>query len=205
MPYYRNDSNEQERIAQCNKKANICKKKFMISYRRNNTLLLAWKDKRLVTCLITRGDTGMKTVRRITRGSAEMMIKKPNIILNYIKYMGGVDRADQYASTYYFLRKLKRGESPPSHLHFLKTFVEQLRGRYRQNREQASTSDEPRLNGKLHIVLKGAKRDSKVCFNRNKSGDRRETSYYCDTCPDKPRMHTEDCFTKYHTKNNYKV
>ena len=28
-----------------------------------------------------------------------------NIILNYIKYVGGVDRADQYASTYCFLRK----------------------------------------------------------------------------------------------------
>ena len=36
----------------------------------------------------------MKTVKRVARGGVEIMIKKPNIILNYIKYMGGVDRAD---------------------------------------------------------------------------------------------------------------
>lgn len=54
-------------------------KKSTISYRRNKTLLLAWKNKRQVTCLTTRGDTGMDTVTRITRGGVEMMIKKPNI------------------------------------------------------------------------------------------------------------------------------
>ena len=119
----------------------------------------------------------MKTVKRMTRGGVEIMIKKRNIILNYIKYMGGVDRADQYASTYCFLRKSlkwwrklflggmetclinsyilykleknKKGEKPHNHLCFLKTLVEQLRRPYRQHREQASTSltDEPRLNG----------------------------------------------------------
>ena len=47
----------------------------------------------------------MKTAKRMARSGVEIMIKKPNIILNYIKYMGGVDRADQYASTYCFLRK----------------------------------------------------------------------------------------------------
>ncbi|KAL2719258.1 LOW QUALITY PROTEIN: piggyBac transposable element-derived protein 4-like [Vespula squamosa] len=60
-----------------------------------------------------------------------------------------------------------------SYILFLKTLVEELRGPYRLHREQASTSvstDEPRLNGKLHIVLKGAKRDCKVCSNRNKPG-----------------------------------
>ncbi|KAL2732258.1 piggyBac transposable element-derived protein 4-like [Vespula maculifrons] len=35
----------------------------------------------------------------------EVNIKKPNIIVNYIKYMSGVDRTDQYASTYHFLRQ----------------------------------------------------------------------------------------------------
>ncbi|KAK2574893.1 hypothetical protein KPH14_008345 [Odynerus spinipes] len=68
-------------------------KQSTVSYRRNKTLLLAWKDKRQVTCLTTTGDIGIETVRRITRGGVEMMIKKPNIISNYIKYMGGVDRA----------------------------------------------------------------------------------------------------------------
>lgn len=161
------------------KKPNFSKKST-VAYRRGNTLLLGWKDKRIVTCLTTRGDTGMSTVKRITRGGVEIMVKKPNIVLNYIKYMGGVDRADQYASTYCFMRKLlkwwrklflggmeiclinsyilyklektKKEEKPLSHLRFLKTLVEQLRGSYRQHREQMSTShsDEIRLNGKLH-------------------------------------------------------
>ncbi|CAK9816518.1 PiggyBac transposable element-derived protein 4 [Anthophora quadrimaculata] len=219
--------------------AEIKKPKFStkstVAYRRGNTLVLGWKDKRVVTCLITKGDTGMTMVKRITRGGVDIMIKKPNIVLNYIKYMGGVDRADQYASSYCFLRKslkwwrklffwgmeislvnsyllyklekTKRGEKPLSHLRFLKTLVEQLRGPYRQQREQASTShsDEIRLNGKLHVILKGPKRDCKVCSDRSTPAGRRETSYYCDTCPDKPRMHLGYCFTKYHTKTNYRV
>ncbi|XP_012270287.1 piggyBac transposable element-derived protein 4-like [Orussus abietinus] len=81
-------------------------KKTTVAYQRDITLLLGWKDKRIVTCLTTRGDTRMSTVKRITRGGVEIMVKKPNIVLNYIKYMGGVDRADQYASTYCVLRKL---------------------------------------------------------------------------------------------------
>ncbi|XP_033326115.2 piggyBac transposable element-derived protein 4 [Megalopta genalis] len=210
-------------------------KKSTVAYRRGDTLLLGWKDKKIVTCLTTRGDTGMKTVKRIARGGVDIMIKKPNVILNYLKYMDGVDRADQYVSKYCFLQKSlkwwrklflggmetclinsyilyklernKKGEKPHDHLRFLKTLVEQLRGPYRQRREQASTShtDEPRLNGKLHIVLKGPKRDCKVCSDRSKPGGRREVAYYCDTCPNKPRMHLGDCFTKYHTKTNYRI
>ncbi|CAK9796196.1 hypothetical protein ANTQUA_LOCUS661 [Anthophora quadrimaculata] len=34
---------------------------------------------------------------------------------------------------------------------------------------------------------------------------RHETSYYCDTCPDKPRMHLGQCFIKYHTQRNYRT
>ena len=50
-------------------------------------------------------NAGLTTVKRILRGGIEVNVKKPNVILNYIKYMGGVDRVDQYASTYCFLRK----------------------------------------------------------------------------------------------------
>ncbi|KAI4481620.1 hypothetical protein M0802_013886 [Mischocyttarus mexicanus] len=86
------------------KKPNFSKKST-VAYRQNNTLVLGWKDKRVVTCLTTAVDTGMTTVKRITRGDVNIMVKKPNIVVNYIKNMGGVDRADQYASTYCFLRK----------------------------------------------------------------------------------------------------
>ncbi|KOX74783.1 hypothetical protein WN51_00390 [Melipona quadrifasciata] len=41
----------------------------------------------------------------------------------------------------------------------------------------------------LRVILTGAKKDCKVCSSRNKQGGRHETTYYCDTCPDKPRMY----------------
>ena len=82
--------------------------------------------------------------------------------------MGGVDRADQLASTYCFLRKSlkwwrklffggseicsinsyilyksakkQRKERPLTHLQYAKTLVDQLRGDFRQTRHRASTS-----------------------------------------------------------------
>lgn len=90
MQFYQNNFNEQKRTAQGNKKAKFFDK---IHSRVSTAQHLSFRD------------TGMMTVKRITRGGVDIMVKKPNIVLNYIKYMGGVDRADQYASTYCFLRK----------------------------------------------------------------------------------------------------
>ncbi|CAK9816388.1 PiggyBac transposable element-derived protein 4 [Anthophora quadrimaculata] len=207
------------------------------AYRKGNTLVLAWKDKRIVTALTTWNNAGITPVRRTLRGGIEVVIKKPNVIQNYIKFMSGVDRADQLASTYCFLRKSvkwwrklffwgleicsinsyilyksvkkQRNERPLSHLQYLKTLVDQLRGDFRQKQPSTasssqSTSEVIRLNGKLHVILMGQKKDCKVCSQRT-SGQRRQTVYYCDTCPDKPRMHIGDCFVKYHKKQNYRT
>lgn len=93
-----------------------------------------------------------------------------------------------------------------SHLNFIKTLVDQLVGDYKDLRSRPSTSapSENRLDGKLHILRKGPKRDCVVCSKRAVKGGRRETSEYCDTCPNKPHMHLGDCFEKYHTLKNYK-
>lgn len=50
-------------------------------------------------------NAGMTPVKRILRGGIEVTVKKPNVVINYIKHMGGVDRADQLVLTYCFLRK----------------------------------------------------------------------------------------------------
>ncbi|CAD1475348.1 unnamed protein product, partial [Heterotrigona itama] len=112
-------------------------KKSTVVYGRG-TLLLAWKDKRTVTCLTIKNDYRRKDCTR---------------------WCGNQHQETQYI---------------------------QLRRTYLQHRDLASTLiiDEPRLNGKLHIVLKGIKRDCKACSDHSKPGGRRETSYYCDTCPD---------------------
>ncbi|KAK2577923.1 hypothetical protein KPH14_011868 [Odynerus spinipes] len=211
-------------------------KKSTVAYRKTNTLVLAWKDKRVVTCLVNWNNAGMTPVKRILRGGVEVTVKKPNVVIDYIKHMGGVNRADQYASTYCFLRKSlkwwrklffwgleissknsyilykatkqQRSEQRLNHLRYLKALVHQLTGDVRQSRNRASTSisdsEEIRLNGKLHNLLTGVRKDCKVCSQRNKPGKRHQTTYYCNTCPDKPGMHLGNCYMKYHTQKNYR-
>ena len=76
-----------------------------VAYRNNeNILLLAWRDKRLVTMLSTWSTSKSEPVRRKVRGrEEEEMVEKPSVIANYMKNMGGVDTADQYCATYCFL------------------------------------------------------------------------------------------------------
>jgi Transposase IS4 len=72
---------------------------------KNNQLLLAWKDKRIVTMYTNFYSNDNKIVKRIIRGGEEEIIAKPDMVINYTKYMGGVDTADQYTAAYPFLRK----------------------------------------------------------------------------------------------------
>ncbi|CAL1261008.1 unnamed protein product, partial [Larinioides sclopetarius] len=72
-------------------------------------------------------------------------------------------------------------------------------------RALTSTSDSEniRLNGKLRNIPTGVRKDCKVCSQRNNPGKRNQTTYYCDTCPEKPGMHLGNCYMKCHTKQNY--
>lgn len=58
--------------------------------------------------------------------------------------------------------------------------------------------DEIRLNGKLHVILTGTKKDCKVCSCRNKSDGRHETTYYCDT------WINQECIITYKKKKKYR-
>ena len=158
--------------------------------------LLAWKDKRVITMLSTAANYAVSFVHKVGRRGVELVYEKPEVVLNYTKSMGGVDRADQYASTYCFMRKslkwwrqlffwgmeicsinayiaykiniTKINENPLSHLKFV--------GDFRQNQNRSSTSStEVRLDGKLHVLRKGTKRDCVVCSHRDKKGQRHET------------------------------
>lgn len=170
------------------KKPKFNKNVSIKSYRRKNNLIITWKDKRIVTLFTNRYNPSMKNVKRIIRNGVSTMIKKPNAILNYSKYMGGVDKADQFASTYCFMRKSikwwkklffwgmeisiinsfilykevkkKNNEESLSHLQYIKTLVDELKGsfvRYDKNRYLSSHND-TRMNGKLHIMLTGKKK-----------------------------------------------
>ena len=70
-----------------------------------NFLLLAWKDKRVATTLSSWDVSGTEPINRRVRGGDIQIVNKPHVIVNYNKYMGGVDRADSYTASYCFLRK----------------------------------------------------------------------------------------------------
>lgn len=204
-----------------------------VAYRKNNTTLLAWKDKRVVTMLTNYYTTQIQSTSRILHGGNVKVVKKPEMLLEYTANMGGVDRADQYASTYCFLRKSLKwwrklffwgleicvinsyiiyriskqtnDETPMTHYKFVKTLISQLRGEFRAPRSHPTpSSDAERLDNKLHIPDVGKKRDCIVCSRRNQDGGRRQTTYYCQTCPSQPTMHIKECFKIYHTVQNYK-
>jgi len=75
----------------------------MISRRRGRVVCLKWKDKRDVLVLFSKHPKRLITLAKRNRQGEE--VQKPDIILDYNRYMGGVDRADQLMSYYNPLRK----------------------------------------------------------------------------------------------------
>lgn len=67
-----------------------------------NITCLEWKDKRDVTMMSTRPDTGLVDIKRKTRAAEQgtEMVKKPKLIHEYNSHMGGVDISDQLVRYY---------------------------------------------------------------------------------------------------------
>ncbi|XP_026475392.1 piggyBac transposable element-derived protein 4-like [Ctenocephalides felis] len=91
-------------IPDCIKKP-IFAENNMFAFRSGKLMLLAWKDKRIVTTLTSWDISGTQPIHRRIRGGNVQVINKPNVVINYNKFMGGVDRADSYSASYCFLRK----------------------------------------------------------------------------------------------------
>ena len=77
------------------------KKAFQLD---TSMLAIKWMDKRAVTALTTIHKDTEVTVERRSRHAAggREMVQKPQAIMEYNKYMGGVDLADQLLSYYGF-------------------------------------------------------------------------------------------------------
>ncbi|XP_045536705.1 piggyBac transposable element-derived protein 4-like [Papilio machaon] len=133
------------------------------------------------TCLSTRNEAGLTSVDRRVRGGELVRIQKPKIVIDYTKNMRGVDRADQYAATYCFLRKSLKwwrklffwgmemctvnayilytsvkkinNEKPMTHLKFVKLLVDQLIGNFRQNSTSREYSYTPNTEARLNNHL----------------------------------------------------
>ena len=104
---------------------------------------------------------GSRVIIRFSRNCTTEEVSKPNVIADYTSNMDGVDKADQYASTYCFLRKSlkwwrkfffwgletsvikayipcktsqeRKGESALSRCKFVKLSVSQLVSNFRNN------------------------------------------------------------------------
>jgi hypothetical protein len=72
-----------------------------ICHQKGDVLLHIWKDKREV-CMISTIYNG--TIGKVTNRFGER-IKKANLVIQYNKFMNGVNRADQYLS---YCTKLKK-------------------------------------------------------------------------------------------------
>lgn len=83
--------------------------------------------------------------------------------------------------------KKQNGQKPKTHLRFVKQLVDELIGSFRVKRIKKSCSSisEDRLNGKLHVMRRGTKKDCVASSKRIGNSGRRETTEYCDTCPNK--------------------
>ena len=72
-------------------------------WRKGDVMVQVWRDKRLVRISTIHDATIVNTGRK--ERQTNMEIKKPYDVVQYNKFMKGVDRADQYLSYYSVLRK----------------------------------------------------------------------------------------------------
>ncbi|XP_060822292.1 piggyBac transposable element-derived protein 4-like [Bombus pascuorum] len=164
-----------------------------IAMRHSNYLLLAWKDKRIVTMLSMYHTFGSRVITRSSQNYTIEEASKPNVIADYTSNKGDVDKADQYASKYCFLRKSLKWWRK---LFFwgLETSVINAYILYKISQERKGESalshyKEQRLDGKLHIINqlpKGKKKKCLVCSPKGSNAVKKQTVFYCETCECKP-------------------
>ncbi|KAM5158092.1 piggyBac transposable element-derived protein 4 [Mantella aurantiaca] len=76
----------------------------MVAWQKGKMMALRWRDKKDVCLMSTVHNTSTVLVR--TRGGKEVM--KPQVVIDYNKTMGGVDRADQAMTFYPAMRKQQK-------------------------------------------------------------------------------------------------
>ncbi|KAL2731781.1 piggyBac transposable element-derived protein 4-like [Vespula squamosa] len=161
----------------------------------------------------TRNEVGLVSVHRRVRGGELVRIQKPKMVIDYTKNMRGVDRADQYAATYCFLRKSLKWWRKLLFWGDGNVYIRKIVGNWlgifdkTAHLENTLTHQIRRAGSTTTYILYvyGTKKDCAVCSNRKISGERRQTHYFCDTCLEKPRLHIGNCFERYHTLNDYKM
>ncbi|XP_015190455.1 PREDICTED: piggyBac transposable element-derived protein 4-like [Polistes dominula] len=90
-------------LPECLKKTNL-RKGESIFRRKKDILVQVWQSKKEVSLISSIHSAEMKKSSNVDRTTRKKIIM-PNALIDYNKYMKGVDRADQYLSYYSILRK----------------------------------------------------------------------------------------------------
>jgi hypothetical protein len=79
------------------------------SFRKNDKLVLAWRDKHIAMILSTFHIRSKNEVTEVpSRYPNKLPVIKPNVVLDYTKHMGGVNCSDHYIASYQFMRRMKK-------------------------------------------------------------------------------------------------
>lgn len=183
----------------------------------NGVMIAKWRDKRDVFYISTEFTNNLKNFLN----KRQQEISKPEAIIQYNRFMGGIDKKDQMMSYYPCERKTLRWYKKIG-IHILymclinsffmyKKYVRPKISLYDYRLEVLEKllpeKEGPcveRPMAALHFAKKNtesekgktvARRRCIVCY---KNSIRKETTYHCPACPEKPALCTEPCFSEYH-------
>lgn len=83
------------------------KKGEAVSFATKNILAIKWKDKKDVIILTTMHKLEFAETEKVNRHTGEKIVK-PSAIIDYNKYMGGIDVGDQMLSKFHTMRRSKK-------------------------------------------------------------------------------------------------
>jgi hypothetical protein len=187
-------------------------------YTRDAICVVKWHDKRDV--LMISSEFSGECVTYVAKSGKETT--KPNAVIEYNKFMSGVDRADQLLSYYpcerktlrwyakvgvhifhiilnnsYFFYKEKSGKNI-SLLNFRNSVISSLI--YRHRPPLVDAPKPPTYN--VHLPATSTKTDGrkkrKRCRVCTSLGIRKDVLSYCPICPGNPGLCNGDCFKKFH-------
>ncbi|XP_071996640.1 piggyBac transposable element-derived protein 4-like [Engystomops pustulosus] len=192
-----------------------------------NILAIKYNDRKDVFLLSTLHPDTKVTVRE--RGSTSDK-EKPVCVTEYNKHIGAVDLADQALQPYLVQRKsrtwykkvaiylmqvaaynsfvlYKKSNGQDSFFKFLENVVENLLFQSPEPTVSHESEDVRRLveHHFMHPVptTPHKRYPQKRCRVCSKNGIRRETRFYCPSCPSKPGLCNYPCFEVFHTVPHY--
>ncbi|CAK9795904.1 PiggyBac transposable element-derived protein 4 [Anthophora quadrimaculata] len=180
----------------------------------NGVCVFKWRDTRKVLFLSSEFTSDFKTSR-----NGNLI---PEAILKYNQYMGGTDRRDQMLSCYscetktlrwyvkiafhifqlimlnsYLLHKKSNSQSKLTFVDFRIKVIESLLGNV------SNTVTKKPTPKKIHLPSHCPRNESnrvlrKRCMQCTKINKRKETTYFCEDCENKPGLCLEPCFRDFH-------